>query len=34
MWVGDQGCVFLFVVVVGQGNAVRDFDADDKSRWY
>ena len=34
MWIGDQCGVFLFVVMMRQGNAVGDLDAEGKAWWY
>ena len=34
MWIGNQQGAFLFVVLMGEGDAIGDLDAEDKSRWY
>ena len=34
MWIGNQWGAFLFVVMMGESDAIRDLDAKDKSRWY
>lgn len=34
MWIGNQGGTLVLQVMVGKSDAIRDLNAEDKSRWY